>query len=142
LCPRLAQRDRVRSRRFAHGAGVDRRAPARAYPVRRPEARAPRGAAENAPHALLPRRAGDAVTARSVPVTGDRLSEFLREPPASLTEVDVISSPPSWAPLKPLLLRFVRSYRERGLEPPVFRGVPLCLFGSEWSGFRSRARTT
>ena len=52
------------------------------------------------------------------------------------------SPPPNWAPLKPLLLRLVRSYRERGLEPPMFSGVPICLFGSEWSGFRSRARTT
>src|SRR5438105_15726697 len=24
----------------------------------------------------------------------------------------------------------------------MFGGVPLCLFGSEWSGFRSRPRTT
>jgi hypothetical protein len=82
------------------------------------------------------------VTARSVVVSGERLSEFLRQPPGPLTEVEVTSPPPSWAPLKPLLARFVRSYRERGLEPPIFSGVPLCLFGSEWPGFASRARTT
>jgi hypothetical protein len=77
-----------------------------------------------------------------VTVSGDRLAEFLREPPANLTEVDVTSSPSSWRPLKPPFVRLVRSYWERGLELPLLGGVPLCLFGSEWSGFRSRARTT
>jgi hypothetical protein len=81
--------------------------------------------------------AGNAVT-----VPGERLAEFLRDPPGALTEVEVTSPPPSWARLKPLFVRFLRSYWERGLEPPVFGGVPLCLFGSEWSGFRSRPRTT
>jgi hypothetical protein len=75
-------------------------------------------------------------------VAGERLSEFLRHPPDALTDVEVTSAPPSWAPLKPLLARLVRSYRDRGLDPPVFGGVPLCLFGSEWPGFRSPARTT
>ncbi len=75
-------------------------------------------------------------------VAGERLSDFLLHPPDALTEIEVISPPPGWAPLKPLLVRFVRSYRERGLVPPVFAGVPLCLFGSEWPGFPSRARTT
>ena len=74
-------------------------------------------------------------------VTGDRLAELLRRPPDALTEVEVTSAPPSWPALKPLLARFVRSYRERGLEPPRFGGVPICLFGSEWPGFPSRART-
>lgn len=74
-------------------------------------------------------------------VAGERLSDFLLHPPDGLTEVEVTSPPPSWVPLKPLLVRLVRSYRERGLEPPVFAGVPLCLFGSEWRGFPSRART-
>ncbi len=82
------------------------------------------------------------MSAHPVQVSGERLAEFLREPPSPLTEVEVTSPPPRWAPLKPLLVRLVRSYRERGLEPPVFGGVPLCLFGSEWPGFRSRARTT
>lgn len=82
------------------------------------------------------------MSASSVQVSGERLSEFLRHPPDALANVEVTSPPPSWAPLKPLLLQLVRSYRERGLEPPVFGGVPLCLFGSEWPGFRSRARTT
>lgn len=75
-------------------------------------------------------------------VTGDRLAELLRRPPDALTEVEVTSAPPGWPPLKPLLVRFVRSYRERGLEPPRFGGVPICLFGSEWPGFPSRPRTT
>lgn len=75
-------------------------------------------------------------------VSGDELAEFLRDPPRALTAVEVTSSPPSWPPLKPLLVRLVRSYRERGVAPPVFGGVPLCLFGSEWSGFPSRPRTT
>jgi hypothetical protein len=82
------------------------------------------------------------MTAHSVSVSGERLSEFLRQPPDLLAEVEVTSSPPSWPPLKPLLAQLVRSYRERGLEPPVFSGVPLCLFGSEWSGFKSLPRTT
>lgn len=73
-------------------------------------------------------------------VTGDRLAELLRRPPDALTEVEVTSAPASWPPLKPLLVRFVRSYRERGLEPPRFGGVPICLFGSEWPGFPSRPR--
>jgi hypothetical protein len=77
-----------------------------------------------------------------VRVAGERLSEFLRQPPDALIEVEITSPPPSWAPLKPLLVQLVRSYRERGLDPPVFGGVPLCLFGSEWPGFPSRARTT
>ncbi len=75
-------------------------------------------------------------------VSGERLSDFLRQPPDSLAEVEVTSPPPSWAPLKPLLVRLIRSCRERGLDPPVFSGVPVCLFGSEWPGFKSRARTT
>ncbi len=82
------------------------------------------------------------MTAASIAVSGERLSEFLRQPPRSLSEVEVTSPPASWAPLKPLLLRLVESYRERGLDSPTFRGVPLCLFGSEWSGFRSAERTT
>lgn len=75
-------------------------------------------------------------------VTGDRLAELLRRPPDALTEVEVTSAPPSWAPLKPLLVRLVRAYRERGLEPPRFGGVPICLFGSEWPGFPSSPRTS
>jgi hypothetical protein len=75
-------------------------------------------------------------------VAGERLSDLLLDPPDGLTEIEVVSPPPNWVPLKPLLLRFVRTYRERGLAPPVFAGVPLCLFGSEWPGFPSRARTT
>jgi hypothetical protein len=76
-----------------------------------------------------------------VRVTGDRLAELLRQPPDALTDVEVTSAPPSWPSLKPSLVRFVRSYRERGLEPPQFGGVPICLFGSEWPGFPSRPRT-
>jgi hypothetical protein len=79
--------------------------------------------------------------ARSVAVSGERLFEFLRQPGAPVTDVEVTSLPPSWAPLKPLLVRFVRAYEARGLARPVFAGVPLCVFGSEWSGFTSRPRT-
>jgi hypothetical protein len=75
-----------------------------------------------------------------VRVTGDRLAELLRRPPDALTEVEVTSAPSSWPPLKPLLVRFIRAHRERGLEPPRFGGVPICLFGSEWPGFPSRPR--
>ncbi len=82
------------------------------------------------------------MTARSVLVAGERLSEFVSQPAGPLTAVEVTSPPPSWVPLKPLLLQLVRSYRERGLDPPIFSGVPLCLFGSEWPGFKSRPRTT
>ena len=78
----------------------------------------------------------------AVAVAGERLADFLCQPPDALTSVDVTSPPPSWAPLKPSLLRLVGSYRERGASPPAFSGVPLCLFGSEWPGFPSRARAT
>ena len=105
-------------------------------------------------HTLLPAMKarlaspGNVIDLRHVPelkgvqVTGDRLADVLREPPSNaLTAVEVTSPPPSWAPLKPLLLRFVQSYRERGVRPPLFGGVPLCLFGSEWPGFPTRGRT-
>ena len=82
------------------------------------------------------------MTARSVAVSGEELSEFLRRPRGPVSEVQVTSPPPSWAPLKPLLVRFVQAYEARGVARPVFAGVPLCLFGSEWSGFTSRPRTT
>ena len=82
------------------------------------------------------------MSVRSVQVSGEELSEFLRDPPDALSDVEVTSPPPSWVPLKPPLIRLFRSHWERGIEPPVFAGVPLCLFGSEWSGLRSRARTT
>lgn len=78
----------------------------------------------------------------AVAVAGEHLAELLRRPPEALAAVDVTSPPPRWPPLKPLLLGLVRSYRERGVTPPAFTGVPLCLFGSEWPGFPSRARTT
>ncbi|MCC6848779.1 MAG: hypothetical protein IT294_09780 [Deltaproteobacteria bacterium] len=77
-----------------------------------------------------------------VRVAGDQLSDLLRHPPDAPIAVEVTSAPASWAPLKPLLARFIRSCRERGVDPPVFGGVPLCLFGSEWPGFPSRERTT
>jgi hypothetical protein len=58
----------------------------------------------------------------------------------ALTRVEVTSpAPRSWVPLKPALSRFVRWYRERDAEPPVFSGVPICLFGSEWSSLNSAA---
>jgi len=82
------------------------------------------------------------VTTRTIAVSGERLSEFLRQPRSPVREVEVTSPPPSWARLKPVLVRFVRGYEARGLERPGFAGVPLCLFGSEWSGFTSRSRTT
>src|SRR5262245_53402737 len=80
------------------------------------------------------------MTAREVQVSGERLSEFLREPRGGLTRVEVLSPPRSWVPLKPALLQFVRWYRKSGWEPPIFSGVPLCLFGSEWQSFRSAGR--
>ncbi len=80
------------------------------------------------------------MAARVTQVSGERLSEFLRQPRGALARVEVVSAPPSWLPLKPALVRFAQRYRDRGEKPPVFRGVPLCLFGSEWSGFRSSVR--
>ncbi len=81
------------------------------------------------------------MAARVTQVSGERLSEFLRQPRGALARVEVVApAPPAWAPLKPALLRFVQRYRDSGDLPPVFRGVPLCLFGSEWSGFRSSVR--
>jgi len=81
------------------------------------------------------------MTARVVQVSGERLSDFLRQTSEAPKRVDVTPAPGSWVPLKPALTRFARQVRERGSEPPTFSGVPLCLFGSEWSGFRSTPRT-
>lgn len=74
-------------------------------------------------------------------VSGEALSAFLRQPRELLTQVDVTSPPPRWAPLKQALLEFARWHTDRGAEPPTFHGVPLCLFGSEWRNFRSAAPT-
>lgn len=76
---------------------------------------------------------------RVAQVSGERLAEFLSQPRGPLDRVDVSSRPRHWAPLKPALLEFVRGYRND--ERPQFSGVPLCLFGSEWSGFPSVVRT-
>ncbi len=77
---------------------------------------------------------------RVTEVSGDRLAEFSSRSRGELDRVDVTSPPAQWAPLKPALRAFAREYRERGSRPPRFSGVPLCLFGSEWSGFRSTPR--
>jgi len=83
----------------------------------------------------------EAMTAGVVQVSGERLSDFLRQTSESLTQVDVAPPPGNWVPLKPALARFARGYRDRGKHPPSFSGVPLCLFGSEWQGFKSTERT-
>lgn len=81
------------------------------------------------------------MTARRVEVAGRRLSEFLRSSAETFERVDVISAPPSWPSLKPDFVNFARRHRAAGIPLPIFRGVPLCLFGSEWSGVRSAPRT-
>ncbi len=81
------------------------------------------------------------MVARVTQVSGERLPEFLSQPRGALARVEVTSQPGAWVPLKPAFTRFVKSYRDAGTEPPIFRGVPLCLFGSEWPGFGSAARS-
>jgi hypothetical protein len=76
---------------------------------------------------------------RVAQVSGARLAEFLGRL-RGVDRVDVTSMPREWAPLKPALLEFVRGYRSAGEKAPRFSGVPLCLFGSEWSGFPSIVR--
>ncbi|MBX3026441.1 hypothetical protein KF840_16145 [bacterium] len=68
---------------------------------------------------------------------GEQLAAWLARPGGAPARVEVTSPPPGWGPLKPALVRFVRACRAGGGHPPAFRGVPLCLFGSEWSGFPS-----
>lgn len=81
------------------------------------------------------------MTARRVEVAGEELSEFLRSSAQTADLIDVVSAPPSWPELKPDFARFARRHRAAGNARPIFRGVPVCLFGSEWSGFRSTPRT-
>jgi flavin-dependent dehydrogenase len=84
-----------------------------------------------------PSNGGAAVT-----VSGAQLPEFLGRPRLGLLRVEVDPPPHSWLPLKPALLQFARWYRERGAEPPMFKDVPLCLFGSEWPVFKNGSPTT
>ena len=85
---------------------------------------------------------GSTLANPEVRVSGAQLPEFLRQPRLGLTRVEVTPPPCSWVPLKPALLRFARWYRERGVEPPIFSDVPMCLFGSEWPPFKDIAPTT
>lgn len=72
-------------------------------------------------------------------VPGEQLAAWLARPGGAPARVEVTSPPPRWAPLKPALARFFRACRAGGGQPPTFSGVPLCLFGSEWSGVPSAA---